>query len=222
MFSKFFINRPAFSAVLSIVVVIAGLLCMFNLPIEQYPKLVPTQILVRATYPGANAKTLSTSVASVLENSINGVEDMLYIQSSASSSGQLDISVFFSNEANPDMALVNVNNRVQAVISQLPAEVQRNGVNVSKQSSAVIGLYHLYSDNPAHNQLFIANYAILNVIDELKRIKGIGDVQLWSLQNYAMRIWLEPDRIAYFNLSPLEVVSAIESQNAQFAPGQFG
>lgn len=222
MLSKFFINRTAFSAVLSIVVVIAGLLCMFNLPIEQYPKLVPTQILVRATYPGANAKTLSTSVASVLENSINGVEDMLYIQSSASSSGQLDISVFFSNEANPDMALVNVNNRVQAVISQLPAEVQRNGVNVSKQSSAVIGLYHLYSDNPAHNQLFIANYAILNVIDELKRIKGIGDVQLWSLQNYAMRIWLEPDRIAYFNLSPLEVVSAIESQNAQFAPGQFG
>lgn len=222
MFSKFFINRPAFSAVVSIIIVIAGLLCMFNLPIEQYPKLVPNQIMVQTTYSGADARTLSTTVASVLENSINGVEGMLYLQSNSSASGNLAISVFFGNDVDADMALVNVNNRVQAVISQLPSEVQRSGVTVRKQSTAVVGLYHLYSDNPAHSQLFIANYAILNVIDELKRIQGIGDVELWSLQDYAMRIWLEPAKIASFNLSPLEIIEKIQEQNAQFAPGQFG
>ena len=150
MISKFFINRPAFSGVISIVIVIAGLLCMFNLPIEQYPKLVPTQVVVRADYPGANAQTISTSVASILENSINGVEGMLYIQTATTSSGTMMLNVFFDNETDPDMAVVNVNNRVQAVLNQLPSEVQRLGVTVRKNSTAVLGLYQFYSDNPAH------------------------------------------------------------------------
>ncbi|RDU72934.1 multidrug efflux RND transporter permease subunit [Helicobacter aurati] len=222
MFSRFFITRPSFSMVISIIIIIAGLLCMFNLPIEQYPKVVPTQIAVQANYPGASAKTLSTSVASIIENSINGAEGMIYIQTSASSAGRLDINVFFNNDVNPDIALVNVNNRVQAILNQLPSEVQRLGVTVQKSSTAVIGLYHLYSDNPLHSQLFIANYAILNVIDELKRISGIGDVQLWSLQNYAMRIWLQPDKLYQYNLSPIEVLTKVQEQNAQFAPGKFG
>ncbi|RAX54647.1 multidrug efflux RND transporter permease subunit [Helicobacter sp. 16-1353] len=222
MLSKFFINRPAFSAVISIILVIAGAICIRILPIEQYPQLVPTQVMVIAQYPGASAETISTSVASVIENSINGVEGMIYMQSSASSSGRLTTSVFFNNDVNPDMALVNVNNRVQSAISQLPSEVQRLGVTVRKRSTAVIGTYHLYSDNPNHNQLYIANYGLLNVLDELKRIPGVGDVAFWSSQDYAMRIWLNPQKLSSYNLSPLEVINIIQSQNAQFAPGSFG
>lgn len=222
MFSKFFINRPAFSAVISIIIVIAGLICLFNLPIEQYPKLVPTQVVVSANYPGASAETISTNVASILENSINGVEDMIYIQTSTTSSGTMNLSVFFNNNANPDMAVVNVNNRVQAVISQLPTEVQRLGVTVRKRSTAVVGMYHIYSDNPQHSQLYLANYAILNVIDELKRISGIGDVDLWGRSDYAMRIWLFPDKLASLNLTPLEIIDKIQEQNSQFAPGKLG
>ena len=222
MISKFFINRPAFSGVISIVIVIAGLLCMFNLPIEQYPKLVPTQVVVRADYPGANAQTISTSVASILENSINGVEGMLYIQTATTSSGTMMLNVFFDNETDPDMAVVNVNNRVQAVLNQLPSEVQRLGVTVRKNSTAVLGLYQFYSDNPAHTQLYIANYIVLNIIDEVKRIKGVGDVELWSLMNYAMRLWLKPDMLAAHNLTPLEVIERVQEQNSQFAPGRLG
>ena len=222
MISKFFINRPAFSGVISIVIVIAGLLCMFALPIEQYPKLVPTQVMVRAEYPGANAQTISTSVASILENSINGVEGMLYIQTSTTSSGTMTLNVFFDNETNPDMAVVNVNNRVQAVLNQLPSEVQRLGVTVRKNSTAVLGLYQFYSNNPNHTQLFIANYIVLNIIDEIKRIRGVGDVELWSLMNYAMRLWLKPDKLAAHNLTPLEVIERVQEQNSQFAPGRLG
>ncbi len=222
MLSKFFINRPAFSAVISIIIVIAGMLCMFSLPIEQYPKLVPTQVVVRADYPGANAETISTTVASVLENSINGVEGMIYMQTSTTSSGTMNLNVFFDNETNPDMAVVYVNNRVQAVLNQLPSEVQRLGVTVRKNSTAVLGLYQFFSDNPAHTRLFIANYVVLNVIDELKRIKGVGDVDLWSLMNYSMRIWLKPDKLATYSLTPLEVISKIQEQNSQFAPGKLG
>ena len=222
MISKFFINRPAFSGVISIVIVIAGLLCMFALPIEQYPKLVPTQVMVRAEYPGANAQTISTSVASILENSINGVEGMLYIQTSTTSSGTMTLNVFFDNKTNPDMAVVNVNNRVQAVLNQLPSEVQRLGVTVRKNSTAVLGLYQFYSNNPNHTQLFIANYIVLNIIDEIKRIRGVGDVELWSLMNYAMRLWLKPDKLAAHNLTPLEVIERVQEQNSQFAPGRLG
>ena len=222
MISKFFINRPAFSAVISIIIVIAGFLCMFALPIEQYPKVTPTQVIVSGSYPGATAQTVSTSVVSVLENSINGVEDMIYIQSSSPSSGaNFTINVFFSNEANPDMAVVNVNNRVQSVLSQLPSEVQRLGITVQKGSTAVVGLYHIYSNNPNHDKIYIENYALLNVVDELKRISGIN-VELWSLQTYAMRIWLDPNKLLTYNLTPLEVISKIEEQNSQFAPGKFG
>ena len=222
MISKFFINRPAFSAVISIIIVIAGFLCMFALPIEQYPKVTPTQVIVSGSYPGATAQTVSTSVVSVLENSINGVEDMIYIQSSSPSSGaNFTINVFFSNEANPDMAVVNVNNRVQSVLSQLPSEVQRLGITVQKGSTAVVGLYHIYSNNPNHDKIYIENYALLNIVDELKRISGIN-VELWSLQTYAMRIWLDPNKLLTYNLTPLEVISKIEEQNSQFAPGKFG
>lgn len=222
MFSKFFIHRPAFSAVISIIIVIAGLICAFNLPIEQYPKLVPTQVVVSANYPGASAETISTNVASILENSINGVEDMIYIQTSTTSSGTMNLSVFFNNEANPDMAVVNVNNRVQAVLNQLPTEVQRLGVTVRKRSTAVVGMYHIYSDNPQHTQLYLANYAILNVIDELKRISGIGDVDLWGRSDYAMRIWLLPDKLASLDLTPLDIIDKVQEQNSQFAPGKLG
>lgn len=197
-------------------------MCLFNLPIEQYPKLVPTQIVVSANYPGASAETISTNVASILENSINGVEDMIYIRTSTTSSGTMNLSVFFNNNADPDMAVVNVNNRVQAVLSQLPSEVQRLGITVRKNSTAVVGLYHLYSENPNYSQLYLANYAILNVIDELKRINGIGDVDLWGRSDYAMRIWLLPDKLASLNIAPLEVIDKIQQQNSQFAPGKIG
>lgn len=147
---------------------------------------------------------------------------MIYIQSSSPSSGaNFSISVFFSNEANPDMAVVNVNNRVQSVLSQLPSEVQRLGINVRKGTTAVVGLYHIYSNNPNHDKIYIENYALLNIVDELKRIKGIG-VELWSLQTYAMRLCLLPDKLSIYNLTPLEVIAKVEEQNSQFSPGKFG
>lgn len=177
--SKFFINRPIFAMVLSIVITLVGTICIFTSPIEEYPQVVPNEITVQATYSGASAEVVANTVASVLEDSINGVEGMLYMKSSSSSSGVLNISVYFSNDTNADMALVNVNNRVQAYLSQLPQEVQRLGVNVKKRSSTMLAVYAMYSDNPRYDSIFVANYAILNVVNELKRVPGVGDVNVF-------------------------------------------
>ena len=222
MFSKIFINRPVMAMVMSIVITLVGVLAIFNLPAEEYPQVTPIEVVVSATYTGASAEVISDTVASVLENSINGVEGMLYMKSSSSSSGSLSITVYFSNDTNPDMATVNVNNRVQAVLSKLPQEVQRLGVTVRKRSSTILTVYTLFSDNPAHNSVYIANYGTINIIDELKRVPGVGDASTFGSEDYSMRVWLDLDKLSQNNLTPSEVAQVIQEQNAQFAVGQFG
>ena len=222
MFSKFFINRPVLAMVMSIIIVIAGGLSIFSLAVEEYPQVTPPQVVVQATYPGASAEVISSSVASVLENSINGVEGMIYMQSSSTSSGSLNINIYFTNETDPDQATINVNNRVQAVLSSLPQEVQRQGVTVDKRSSTILAVYSLFSDSPAHDRIFIANYAAINILKELKRVPGVGDAALFSRQEYSMRIWLSPDKLTKYNLTPAEVIALVQEQNSQFAAGFFG
>lgn len=222
MFSKFFINRPVLAMVMSIIIVIAGGLSIFSLAVEEYPQVTPPEVVVQATYPGASAEVISSSVASVLENSINGVEGMIYMQSSSTSSGSLNINIYFTNETDPDQATINVNNRVQAVMSSLPQEVQRQGVTVDKRSSTILAVYSLFSDSPAHDRIFIANYAAINILKELKRVPGVGDAALFSRQEYSMRIWLSPDKLTKYNLTPAEVIALVQEQNSQFAAGFFG
>lgn len=222
MFSKFFINRPVLAMVMSIIIVIAGGLSIFSLAVEEYPQVTPPEVVVQATYPGASAEVISSSVASVLENSINGVEGMIYMQSSSTSSGSLNINIYFTNETDPDQATINVNNRVQAVMSSLPQEVQRQGVTVDKRSSTILAVYSLFSDSPAHDTTFIANYAAINILEELKRVPGVGDAALFSRQQYSMRIWLSPDKLTKYNLTPAEVIALVQEQNSQFAAGFFG
>lgn len=222
MFSKFFIERPVLAMVMSIIIVIAGALSAFSLAVEEYPQVTPPEVAVSATYPGASAEVISNTVASVLENSINGVENMIYMQSSSTSSGSLSINVYFTNETDPDQATINVNNRVQAVLSQLPQEVQRYGVTVNKQSSTILAVYSLFSDMPNQDATYIANYAAINILDELKRVPGVGDATLFSRQEYSMRIWLSPDKLTKYNLTPSEVIALVQEQNSQFAAGFFG
>lgn len=222
MFSKFFINRPVLAMVMSIIIVIAGGLSIASLAVEEYPQVTPPQVVVQATYPGASAEVISSSVASVLENSINGVEGMIYMQSSSTSSGSLSINIYFTNETDPDQATINVNNRVQAVMSSLPQEVQRQGVTVDKRSSNILAVYSLFSDFPAHDTTFIANYAAINILEELKRVPGVGDATLFARQEYSMRIWLSPDKLTKYNLTPAEVIALVQEQNSQFAAGFFG
>lgn len=217
-----FINRPVFAAVISIVLVLAGLVAMRVLAVEQYPQIVPPQVVVQATYPGASAETVAQVVAAPLEQQINGVENMLYMQSTNSSAGTMRLTVTFRIGTNPDQATINVNNRVQRAVSVLPAEVTRQGLIVNKQSSSILALVTMSATDKRYDSIFVSNYALLNVIDELKRVQGVGDASLFGAKNYSMRIWLRPDKLAQYNLTPGDVATAIREQNAQFAAGRFG
>ena len=222
MFSKFFIDRPVFAAVISIVIVLAGFVAMRALPIAQYPAIVPPEVTVTASYPGASAQTIAETVAAPLEQQINGVENMLYMRSTSTGSGTLTISLTFAIGTNPDQNTINVSNRVQRATPLLPAEVQRQGVVVQKRSSAILQVLTMSSPTNRYDTIFIGNYALINVIDELRRTPGVGDASLFGASDYSMRVWLRPDKLAQFNLTPGDIAAAIREQNAQFAAGRFG
>lgn len=220
--SRFFIDRPIFAGVLSVLILLAGSLAVFQLPISEYPEVVPPSVVVRAQYPGANPKVLAETVASPLEESINGVENMLYMQSQANSDGNLVVTVNFHLGTDPDKAQQLVQNRVAQALPRLPEEVQRLGVNTMKSSPTLTMVVHLISPDQRYDTTYLRNYAVLNVKDRLARISGVGEVQIWGAGDYAMRIWLDPGKMAQRNLTAGEAVAAIREQNVQVAAGVIG
>ncbi len=192
------------------------------LPIEQYPNIVPTEIQITAIYPGATAEVLADTVAAPIEQEINGVKNMIYMYSNATSQGYLTIGVVFDIGTDPDQATIDVNNKVQAATSKLPAEVTKQGVKVEQKSNAILQVVTMKSSSPQYDTIFVSNYTLLNVLDEIRRIKGVGSASLFASQDYSMRILLSPDKLADFNLTPQDVIAAVQEQNSQFAAGQFG
>lgn len=222
MFSKYFIDRPIFSTVLSVIIILAGLIGLNKLPIQEYPAVVPPQIMVQATYPGADAETLAKTVAAPLEDAINGAKNMIYMSSTASPSGTLSISVTFATGTNPAAANVDINNRVQVALTKLPEEVRRQGISVRERSPDMLRVIGFTSKGGVHDALWLNNYALINVMDDIKRIKGVGDAFLFGSKEYAIRIWLRPDKMAAYNLTPNDVLGVIEGQNVQMSAGQIG
>jgi multidrug efflux pump len=221
-FSNFFIRRPIFAGVLSIGIFVMGLLAMFRLPIAEYPEVVPPTIVVRATFPGATPKTIAETVASPLEQSINGVEGALYMYSQATADGVMTLTVTFRLGTDPDKAQVQVQNRVQQVLPKLPDEVRELGVTTTKQSPDLTMVVHLFSPNNRYDEVYVRNYATLQVKDALARIPGAGDVEVFGSGDYAMRVWLNPDKLAARNLTASDVVASIREQNVQVAGGIIG
>ena len=222
MFSKFFIERPIFATVLSLFLVLAGLAAMRILPISRYPEISPPVVNVRAIYPGAAAEVLEATVAAPIEQSINGVEKMLYMDSTSSGDGGVGINVTFDVGTNLDIAAVNVNNRVNQVLSKLPQEVQRQGLTVAKSSANFMVVVAVYSPDDRYDSLFISNYVAQNMLDAVKRVPGTTNVQIFGAKDYSMRIWLRPDRMAQLGITVGDISSAVTEQNAQYAAGKIG
>ncbi|EPF7464001.1 multidrug efflux RND transporter permease subunit SdeB [Serratia marcescens] len=221
-FSRFFIDRPIFAAVLSILIFVAGAIAIPLLPISEYPDVVPPSVQVRAEYPGANPKEIAETVATPLEEAINGVENMMYMKSVAGSDGVLVTTVTFRPGTDPDQAQVQVQNRVAQAEARLPEDVRRQGITTQKQSPALTLVVHLVSPSGKYDSLYLRNYATLKVKDELARLPGVGQVQIFGAGEYAMRIWLDPNKVAARGLTASDVVSAMQEQNVQVSAGQLG
>ena len=216
-----FINRPVLSTVISILIVILGVIGLATLPITQYPDIAPPTVSVRATYTGANAQTVLNSVIAPLEDQINGVENMMYMTSNASNNGSADISIYFKQGTDPDMAAVNVQNRVSMAQGLLPAEVTKVGVTTQKRQTSMLMVFSIYDEKDQYNIEFLENYANINLIPEVKRVNGVGDANVLG-QDYSMRIWLKPDVMAQYTLIPNDIAGALAEQTIEAAPGQFG
>ena len=221
-FSRFFVDRPIFAAVVSIIIFAVGLISIPNLPVSEYPEVVPPSVVVRTVYPGANPKEIAETVATPLEESINGVEDMMYFKSVAGSDGVLQMTITFRPGTNAEDATVRVQNRVSQALARLPEAVRRQGVTTQKQSPSFLMVVHLTSPDGRYDTLYLRNYARLHVRDRLARIPGVGEAQLFGGGDYAMRAWLDPDKVASRGLTASDVVGAMREQNVQVSAGQLG
>ncbi len=222
MISALFVDRPRFAIVIALVTVIAGLLSLFAIPIAQYPDIVPPQVSVTAVYPGASAAVVEATVAQPLESQIVGVDKSIYMKSVSGNDGSYTLTVSFELGSDPDINAVNVNNRVQVALSKLPQDVQRQGVTVKKQSSALLGVIALTSPKGSHDELFISNYATINLVDDIRSTPGVGEATLFGPQDYAVRAWVETDRLTGLGLTTADIVDAIRGQNVQAAVGRIG
>ncbi|EAH8207751.1 multidrug efflux RND transporter permease subunit [Campylobacter upsaliensis] len=222
MFSKFFIERPVFASVVAIIISLAGAISLSSLPVEQYPTLTPPTVSVSATYTGADAQTISESVAIPIEDAINGVENMIYLESTSSASGQMRLTAYFDIGTDPNQATVDVNNRISSATAKLPEAVKKLGVTVRKSNSSILEAVAMYSTDGSMNAVDIYNYITLNIIDDIKRVPGVGDAFAIGNRNYSMRVWLDPNLLNKYQITSKEVLSAIEEQNAQYATGKIG
>src|ERR1700757_3055859 len=222
MFSAIFIARPRMAAVIAIVTTIAGLLSLLVIPVAQYPDIVPPQVSVTTTYPGASAAVVEATVAQPIESQIVGVDKMIYMKSVSGNDGSYSLKASFELGTDPDINTVNVNNRVQVALSSLPEDVRRQGVTVKKKSSALLGVIAVYSPKHTHDPLYISNYVTINLLDQIKSTPGVGDATLWGPQDYAMRAWVRTDRLTGLGLTTKDIINAIEAQNIQAAVGRIG
>src|SRR6516164_1279085 len=222
MFSRFFINRPIFASVLSIVIVLGGGVALFTLPIAQYPEITPPTVEVSASYPGANAQVVADTVAAPIEQQVNGVEGMIYMSSQSTNGGNYTLTVTFKPGSDLNIAQVLVQNRESLAEPILPDLVKRRGISVKKKSPNVLMIVNLFSKDSSRNNLELTNYATIQIRDELSRLRGVGDVTYLGQRDYSMRLWLDPQRLAAYNLNPQDVIGAVQAQNIQVAAGQIG